>query len=301
MSEEKFIPFSEGRHLSHSHVGNFKSCHTKWQLRYEHDIRPKETARGRSMGKVWTGAIEVAYDPEPTLADGLEFIIAEYLDKMNWAATQAEVDELENQEAILRALLPGYILRYPQPMQREIGYELPIPGSDRLWRGEIDGLMDDRLVEDKLLTPRFWNDASILQLKIDEQVTEYAYAGSLLGLPWEKSEYRVTMKPALQRRKVRQPETRREFIDRVTADIAARPDVYYRCYVLERTAEDLEAYESEKTATVKAMEEASRVALAGTTSKNTGSCTDYGGCEYLGLCTQSRLDGYRSGASSACQ
>lgn len=279
--QEEFKPFPERGYVSHSSISLFKQCQRKWAWRYIYNL-DEGTTPARTMGKAWSHALDAEYS---AAGQGINAIDTMYEAEMMSAHDQSAVDTLESQRTTLHALLTGYIRKYDmvenmQGWVRELEYNLPIPTVDGITsKGYIDGAHHTReiLVEDKLLTPMWWGQSSVEALDLDEQVTEYFWA-----MPWAKTmEYRVTMKPGIKRRTMRQPESPGEFAKRVVDDINERPDFYFRDYLLTRTEQQIAEHEEDKIHTITQMLECVRL---GVYPKTTRACSEYGGCPRINDC-----------------
>jgi hypothetical protein len=80
-------------------------------------------------------------------------------------------------------------------------------------------------------------------------------------------------------------QTAREFGERLTADIAARPDYYYRRQEIPRLDKDIEEFRYELWQMQQQMRDSQK---GGRWFRNTSSCIGFGRCPYFDICTNGR-------------
>lgn len=231
----------------------FKRCQRLHYFQHIQRLQPRTTPAGRAMGRMFGEALETGNLPE--VVD----------------VPTAQVHELA----------AGYLRRYPAPMTREIKFDHPVLGV-----GYLDGVLTDSPyigIEDKLMHPAFWRDADERQLSIDEQVTAYFAAMRSEGTPLVAMQYRVTLKPAITQRLVRQPETLGEYRKRLRDQIQNEPGKHFKVYDLRRTDDQIDQFMLEVAEEQRQYRSAKR---KGIFPRNTGSCTMYGGCAFLALCRE---------------
>jgi hypothetical protein len=280
-----FIPYPERGYISHSSTRLYKECERKWAWKYIHGLEGGKPSRGRIMGKMFGEGLEAHYNGHD---GGWEsHIESGYNDLVMGAGEQVEVDEYENQRAIVSSLVAGYVGVYPDKLQRELDFSVDIPSTDYTSNGFIDGVCYEGgyLVEDKLLVPQFWGDNNVKALALDDQVTGYHWAAWRDGIEILDTRYRVTLKPGVRRRQSRNPETNAEFRTRVQEDIESRPEHYFREYKLSRTISDLVEYEAEMVRVIEQMDESVSKDVY---TQNSSNCAAYGGCEFLDTCLRLR-------------
>lgn len=231
-----------------------------------------------------------------------------YDELMLHANDQETVDELEVERVKIRVMVAAYIRRYGTLPRREVEYRLPLvnPDTGRSSRtfqrgGKIDGLevISDkraRLIEDKFVGQI--QRVMIERLPLDAQVTEYVDA--LLSRGWTAEvQYRHTRFPQLNPRKGKvapaltpsgkpstaktvAPELLWEFEARLEVDVLERPEFYFDQQVLVFPPETLEEFRRERWQIGKDIIEARRTDRF---YKNPSRCWEYGGCEFIPLCT----------------
>jgi hypothetical protein len=122
--------------------------------------------------------------------------------------------------------------------------------------------------------------AQVQKLVLDRQVTLACYGlWRATGLPVTEVRYRYVKKPSI---KQTQKESVDQFLARLEADYAERPDFYAHEETLYRTTEDLLRVECEVWEWADQIRRMRRQRIY---PRNSSSCDDYGGCDFLPICT----------------
>jgi hypothetical protein len=305
-------------HLSHSRIGMFLACHRRYELHYEERLEPVSRPAALSMGSAFQKAIELQ-DPAfaPLALDG--YVEAENEAALNgWVYvppkdlpyfhTQEAEDKHRINQAIVRAAAALYLRRWPAPVgeAREFEYRVrlrnPWTGHYSLTfdlQGFADGLIDSyalrpgddplldaipskallELVENKLVGRI--DQITVQRLPLDRQLQLARYGiWRATGRTVNKVHYRWVKKPSI---KQRQGETVGEFTDRLAADYEAREDFYsYEPPPSYITAADLLRIEAELWTWAEQLRALRRQRIY---DRNTASCSDYGGCKYVPICS----------------
>lgn len=290
---------------SHSARVMFDACSRKFMFARELRLELPSSSAGRRMGKAFALALEHADQDKVDESYGIEWDVV--LDDANRdfhvpriAGFEGDVPQ-ETIDAVLleagkaRVMAAAYLERYAGDvtlgeLEREVRFVSPVVGE-----GVLDGILtqygfgmdqvrrvESRVgIEDKLLNRNFWRRSDEERLHIDNQVTAYFYAMREAGTPLDRMLYRVTLKPSIDRRMSRNPETIDEYLDRLSGDIRERPEFYFNEYELYRSDEQLDEFAEE----VREIDlEINRSRRRKAWRRSTERCSDYGGCEFLALC-----------------
>jgi hypothetical protein len=305
-------------HLSHSRIGILLACQRKYELHYEKRLERVDTPEGLELGKAFQLAVEHrdpgrGHDEIMRRADSLvggqedldrlrvnativQAAARLYLDRWVEKCSACEGDGWVDNglgEAIDCPWCEG--TSYDQSERREMEYRVQLrsPWTGAYSRtfdlkGYADGVTyylysDDRpdhisLTENKLVG-RITN-TQVQKLVLDRQVTLACYGlWRATGTPVTEVNYRYVKKPAI---KQKQTETIDQFLARLSADYEERPDFYAHEEKLYRTTEDLLRVEAELWMWAEDIRNLRRQRVY---PRNTGSCDDYSGCQYLPICT----------------
>jgi hypothetical protein len=293
-------------HLSHSRIGMFLACHRRYELHYEERLEPVSRPAALSMGSAFQKAIELQ-DPGagPRVLDGWvpERTVRKGVDMWPWDwrkpveplhfHTQEAEDKHRINQAIVRAAAALYLRRWPSPVgeAREFEYRVRLrsPWTGRYsqtfdLQGFADGLIDRsdawlELVENKLVGRI--DQITVQRLPLDRQLQLGRYGvWRATGRPVNRVHYRWVKKPSI---KQRQGETVDEFTDRLAADYEAREDFYsYEPPPSYITAADLLRIEAELWTWAEQLRALRRQRIY---DRNTASCSDFGGCKYVAICS----------------
>lgn len=274
--------------LSHTRLGVLLACQQKFFWGYERNLEPSVKKASLSMGAAFAHALEHA-DP---LA-GFDVVMDEH------AALQLEHagdpftvipdnETAETQATIVLAAAGAYLEHYgTTDVQREITMRSrlrnPATGA---WsqtfdvQARIDGLAKDgRLIEDKFVGRV--DTVTDRRLLLDRQVTLGCYlrwrtTGQLVS----EVAYRMTKKPSIRQR---QGESHDDYLQRIVSDYLERPEFYLHEFRLTRTEDDFLRLEQELWAWAEQIRAARRDQVF---PRNTAACSDFGGCQFLALCTR---------------
>jgi hypothetical protein len=227
--------------------------------------------------------------------------------------TQEAEDKHRINQAIVRAAAALYLRRWPSPVgeAREFEYRVRLrsPWTGRYsqtfdLQGFADGLIDTtadtpfpfqgahvpgigmtgdsaplELVENKLVGRI--DQITVQRLPLDRQLQLGRYGvWRATGRPVNRVHYRWVKKPSI---KQRQGETVDEFTDRLAADYEAREDFYsYEPPPSYITAADLLRIEAELWTWAEQLRALRRQRIY---DRNTASCSDFGGCKYVAICS----------------
>lgn len=268
--------------LSHSTLNLWLACPQKFGWAKVERLEPVAERRALSLGKALHYGVEMN-DPQA----GLEFFIENSAAPEN----QHEQERIEQDAMIVASATGAYLSRYepPENEQREVEYVVRIRNP---WTGHYsktydlhgyaDGVVDNgdhlELIERKFVGQI--SDLSRRKLYLDRQVSLACYAlWRATGKPVKVVRYRYVRKPSIRQGKA---ESHKDFLARVESDYKARPDFYvpefepiYRDYRdLLRTEAELWKWATEIREGIQ----------DGFFTRNTGHCSDFGGCEFMPLC-----------------
>jgi hypothetical protein len=186
------------------------------------------------------------------------------------------------------ALLTGYMKRF-EPFEKHepeklFNMSIRTPNGRSSTRKALAGKIDDIAVLNGEQWLVEYKTASKLdgtyfdRLYVDTQITTYMLAARRMGYDPSGVIYRVLRKPALRKT---QKESLEQFLNRLEADISARPEFYFDERKLYRTSDDLDAFERQIYHETRQADENYRKGLC---YKHSTACSMYGRCEYLPLC-----------------
>jgi hypothetical protein len=309
--------------LSHSKLALLLACHRKYELHYEQRLEPIRKPHAFSLGSAFQKAIELQ-DPEagPMILDGWAFDAAaanwaEPAEPIVFYSQEQE-DQHQIDQAILRAAAALYLRTWPggSAELREFEYRVRLrnPWTGAYSRtfdllGYADGVVDStaqftdagplnaalatvmarpyELIENKLVGRV--DKVMVQRLPLDRQIGLSRYGlWRATGRQVEKVSYRWIKKPSIKRRGGRKKdksdaETLDQFLCRIADDYEARPEFYL---VQEEPQfadpNDLLRIECELWEWAEQVRRLRRQRLA---DRNTSHCTDYGGCQFMPICT----------------
>lgn len=311
--------------LTHSKRRDFLNCPRYFYNRHELNLALRVQKTGRRRGTIFGDALQAARDatPEQIEEHGLFYphacamasIDESYVEIFNGLNSQEEVDEVEIERRKVRVMVRGYLERYGLKARREVEFTLPYRhpatgGYSKTFKlgGKIDGIeivgpRRGRVIEDKFVGQI--QKAMIDRLPLDAQATEYVMALVTKGWSAEVA-YRHTLYPQINPKKGKEAplltpggnpskaksvpaETLDEFEERLADDVYnVRPEHYFDEQVLYFPADHLAEYESERWVVGQMIISArALVASEGAAAfpKNSSRCWEYGGCEFIPLCT----------------
>lgn len=286
--------------LTHSRMSAFKTCLRKHYYLYELGIRRERDATPLRIGQ----ALHLALDARANGASVEAAILqgtAGYIFIPQWA----EPDEWAVEQQIAIRLIHAYYWRYEQEAVKkiasEIGFRLPIYNPETGKQsttfelaGVIDKIVklpDGRLaVMEHKTTSDDLSDSSDYwsRLRIDQQISLYYIAARQLGYEVETVIYDVVRKPGIRPKLIKgERESPEQFGDRLTEDIATRPDFYFARKEIPRLESDLEEFYHELWHQQKLLRQCQ---LHDRWFRNSNACLHPYKCEFFDLC----LNGFSS-------
>jgi hypothetical protein len=291
-------------HLSHSKLNKFLACHELYANHYERRLERIDKRESLEMGKAYQKAIELQ-DPDaaPLVLDGWTPGPSEggFVPPAEepYFHTQEAQDRHEINKAIVRAAAALYLRKWPAPVgeQREFEFlvRLRNPWTGHYSRtfdlmGYADGLVDNyemsmsagrplELVENKLVGRV--DSVMVQRLPLDRQLQLLRYGvWRATGRTVGTVHFRWVKKPSI---KPRQKESIPEFCERLAADYEEREDFYaYEPPPSYITSADLLKIECELWLWSEQLRALRRQRAF---DRNTSHCSDYGGCDYIPLCS----------------
>lgn len=307
--------------LTHTKRRNWANCPRYYLHSHLQHLTPRIQKTGRRRGSIFGNALEFVrvnkdvegFDLRQAINYKVDQMYDELIDTGNYGADQ--IPEFEMEAAKMHIMVECYINRYGHDARRELEFNLPLVGpngevSERYrLGGKIDGIartdiMPDgtkmaTLIEDKLV--QTIQKAMILRLPLDAQASEYICAFIAQG--WDaKMLYRHTKWPGINllapkqfKTKADYPgETLAEFEDRLYVDVAEDPGKYFDEQNLYFPKEHLDDYRAGRWGIAQQIERATDVfrsshtpaMLDSTFPMNSSRCWEWGGCEFIPLCTK---------------
>lgn len=308
--------------LTQSKYRAYRNCPRYFFNRYERRLRSRLDKEGLRRGGAFgsclfavqqaeeNGTLDLLQEAGPTRRQAVRAVIAECLDTIyaeKHPANQEEHDELELERVKIEVMARAYVAHHGIDRRREVVYELTLRnpasgGHSKTFRraGKIDGVIamgnkHARIIEDKF-TGQI-QKVMISKLPLDTQIAEYVDALAERGWTAEV-EYRHTRYPGINPMPPKEYKTKPnypgesldEFTDRLTIDVKDRLDFYFDTQVLLFSAEHLEEIRNERWRTATSIIESRAMLreglpLAQAFPRYTGHCQDWGGCEFIPLCT----------------
>lgn len=241
--------------VTQSLITNFLWCPMKFKWRHLEGLAPAKTSGSLDFGSIAHELFDRIYGAcKHVQGEGLTFkfepdllrlhIASLYerdrkkLQEMEISGTQEQ--ELEKTYGMVEALLRVYFDRFQNDFEDytfldlervfDVPYTYPDGAKVRL-RGKFDGVLRVggklRLFEHKT-KGRIDEGMLVDKMAFDLQVMMYLYCMEhIYGEVPEGVIYNVLKRPELKQRTERNPETLREFLDRIEGDIRTRPDFYF--------------------------------------------------------------------------
>lgn len=269
---------------TNSRLKCLQTCPMKEKFRYRDNLVPTGKRRALQIGTAVHKGIEMW-----SVAAGVQELKAGFAFPEN----TEEANEQTIALATVQAMLEGYFAIYDEFTEHhpeatfDLGMRYPIKGgklrTSRAMR--ICGKIDDIAVIDGAQWLVEYKTASQIdksyfdRLYVDSQITMYMMAARRMGFNPVGVIYRVLKKPLIRQR---QNETVEAFTERLRMDYLQRPEFYYYETRLYRDQSDLEAFERDLWYQAK---QAEKNAQKGFCGRYTQSCSAYGTCPYLPLCT----------------
>ena len=295
--------------LTYTKLSTFKNCHRKYLNRHEKLLVPRVQRQGQRRG----GNLgSILFRVQQKTQEGKEFalrpFIVDTVENLYFERHPSSTEEqhgFDIEKVKLIEVSLAYISIYGIDHRREIVYDLPLinPLTGRSMRafrsaGKIDGIISlgnkhAKIIEDKFVQQI--QKVMIDKLPLDDQITEYVDALAHEGWTAEV-EYRHTRYPGINpnppkeyKKKDNYPgETLEEFGERLAADLVGRHSFYFDKQMLMFSTEHLEEYRLHRWMVAKEILERRRMAKRlgdAAWFKNPHVCGDYGGCQFLALCT----------------
>lgn len=278
-------------HLSHTSIGSLLACEQKYQHSYERRLQPKVRPVALGMGAAFADALEVG-DPDVAWARIIsDFESAQEEYKGDPWTVVPDRDKAEISAQITREAARCYLTAYGQAGERrevEMRSRIrnPKTGAPSLTFdlvARVDALSTDgrEMIEDKLVGQIPRDGSMERRLTLDRQVSIGCYlAWRTSGTVVERVRYRMTKKPSIKRK---QNESHDDYLCRIAADYAERPDFYLAEFPVTRTPEDFLRLEQELWRWAEQLRDARR---DGVFPRNVAHCSDFGGCSFLPLCAR---------------
>lgn len=285
--------------LTSSRIGSFLACPRRHQWAYELGIRRDSEGSALTIGKAYHAALE-AMNLGQSVDEALRIALQE----------SANLDPTER--TIAACMASGWHWRWSAATQvkRVLAVEQVFefkPNRRARWSlaGKIDAIVeltDGRTAVSEYKTTRenieatgdYWR-----RLLIDRQVSVYMLGAKSLGFTPDTVLYDAArvpgVRPRLLSRKSEERETQDQFAERLTLDIAERPDWYYVRREIPRIESDLAETETDLAHFAEMVRFSRRI---GSWPRNTDACRRWGVCPYFGPCTANHnpaVDGIPSG------
>ena len=298
--------------LTQTKMRDFMNCQRYFYLRHEQRLTLKTQKPGRRRGHIFGLAIFAAVTENKVaqeqgqerigwadLESTINNVVRDAYDEiMDSAKDDDERRELEVEEVKVQVMALEYCLRYGFDTRRELIFKLPLrnprtnyPSRTFERGGKIDGMIRTgpracTLVEDKFVGSI--TRIMIQRLPLDFQMSEYVDA--LVEHGWTvQVEYRHTRLPGINpekakvlKTKTKAAESLDEYRARLRADIASREDFYFDKQLLFFETTRLDEH---RMARWNISRRIARSRKEGDWDQNASKCLEFGGCEYLPICT----------------
>ena len=289
------------RELTNSMRNKFASCHRSFKFCYEDLKRPIKTSDALNFGTAMHSMLEAYWQGKIPTTPNMEdsYSSMTLLALFDGYKKRWEESDKATYETI------GTEMRFDAPlMNPETG------GVSKTFHlsGKIDALAKEKttgkvvIVEHKTTSQDIGPGSDYWRkLPIDGQVSGYYCGAEALGHQASTCLYDVIRKPTIKPLKATPEDKRKynkdgslskacrendetpdEWYERLTADIASRPDYYYARIEISRSDNDLLEYLFDMWAVSREIADAQRM---NRWSRNPQACSVYGTCEYFGVCT----------------
>ena len=289
------------RELTNSMRNKFASCHRAFKFCYEDLKRPIKTSDALNFGTAMHSMLEGYWNGKVPMLPAMDD---------------------PYQEMTLLALFEGYQKRWLESDRKtyetigtEMRFDAPLMnpetgGVSKTFHlsGKIDALAKEKTTGKVVIVEHKTTGQDIgpgsdywRKLPIDGQVSGYYCGAEALGHQASTCLYDVIRKPTIKPYKATPEDKRKynkdgslskacrefdetpdEWYERLTADIAIRPDYYYARIEISRSDNDLLEYLFDMWAVSREIADAQRM---NRWSRNPQSCSVFGTCEYFGVCT----------------
>lgn len=289
------------RELTNSMRNKFASCHRAFKFCYEDLKRPVKTSDALNFGTAMHSMLEAYWQGKrpfvPNMEDG-------YTTNTLLALFEGYQKRWQESDRMTYETI-GTEIRFDAPlMNPETG------GTSKTFHlsGKIDALAKEKatgkvvIVEHKTTSQDIGPGSDYWRkLPIDGQVSGYYCGAEALGHEASTCLYDVIRKPTIKPYKATPEDKRKynkdgslskacrendetpdEWYERLSADIASRPDYYYARIEISRSDNDLLEYLFDMWAVSREIADAERM---NRWSRNPQACSVFGTCEYFGVCT----------------
>lgn len=296
--------------LTVSRLKAFRSCARKHDLRYVKKFVPAARKESLSIGTLFHKGLEAWWNMND-LGFALSMIAA--------SAHQMGVDD--EITVRVSEMVRGYVNSWAPVrdqyevvgVEQEFHCALINPdtmAASHTWEiaGKLDLVLREKatgfkvLVEHKTTSDDISDDSAhyFKKLALDAQLSMYHVGGESLGHSFEKIIYDVTSKPTTKRKLATPIEDRKytaagklyanqretdetltEFAERIRADIAERPERYYRRVETVRLENEILESMRDVWHDARIIRESE---IAGRAPRNPDACTQFGTCEYFDVC-----------------
>lgn len=299
---------SDGRRLlTHSRMQAFKTCRRNHDFAYNKGWRPDRESAPLRFGGNFHLALDLRAQGRTT-DQIIQVIRSCYTTLPAWADNADGAYEWQLECEIVCRMFMGYDWRWAddgiEVVKTEQQFdELPIinPETGRstptyTLAGKIDKIVklpDGRLavMEHKTTGDGIGVDSDFWRrLRLDQQITLYIIAARGMGYGVQTVLFDAIHKPGIRPKKLtkvqqektgRDRETIAEYGDRLTADIADRPDFYFAGQEVPRLESDLDEFEAELWQIQRDMRECEK---AGRHFRNTAACLHPYKCQFFNIC-----------------
>ena len=289
------------RELTNSMRNKFASCHRAFKFCYEDLKRPIKTSDALNFGTAMHSMLEAYWQGKIPTTPNMEdsYSSMTLLALFDGYKKRWEESDKATYETI------GTEMRFDAPlMNPETG------GVSKTFHlsGKIDALAKEKTTGKVVIVEHKTTGQDIgpgsdywRKLPIDGQVSGYYCGAEALGHQASTCLYDVIRKPTIKPYKATPEDKRKynkdgslskacrefdetpdEWYERLTADIAIRPDYYYARIEISRSDNDLLEYLFDMWAVSREIADAQRM---NRWSRNPQSCSVFGTCEYFGVCT----------------
>lgn len=290
--------------ITHSMTQCFQECRQKWDYRYNKQIVPVKPIRSLDVGSAVHAGLEFWFK-FGLRAGAVDAALS------RGAESGLTVDEMIKVRVMIEKYCDVYAQEDFEVVSIEDTFTLPLvnPVTGRIsrtfaFRGKTDGVVkkDGKywILEHK--TTSSITEQYINRIDIDAQIALYGWALERMGTPIEGAIYDIIQKPSCV---WKVGETDEEFEVRKAALIAKsktgkttakkqEPDTYDTFFARCNDAVTADSFrrvevpltKDRKREAVQNMWFAAKDMMTAKIYPNTGSCTKYDGCQYLGLCRE---------------
>lgn len=304
--------------LTHTKRRDFTNCHRYFFHRHVQHLTPRLQRGGRRRGAAFGEAIFTVGEVHRRYAESTdhseEFPLVDIIRDSVFRSynevfpgSQEEQDKIDLEQVKVRVMARYYVEKYGIDLRRELQFDMPLRNphtgyTSRAFRlaGKIDGLQRTgrpkhaRIIEDKFVGQI--QQAMIDRLPLDAQTSEYVDA--IIAQGWTAEVvYRHTRNPQSEPKLIGTKATggrRRESLDeyavRLADDVADRPEHYFDEQIVFFPDRHLDDYRKGRWGTAQQILEARRTArrqgFETAYPMNPSRCWEYGGCEFIPLCTK---------------